>query len=187
METQALTKLFPQLETERLCLRQLSLSDAKDVFEIFSDDEVTKHYDLATFTSIERAERFINRMNEKFATNEGIRWAIALKSTNRLMGTCGYNAVYSSSRRAIIGYELKREHWGQGYIPEALHAMIKYGFAELQLNRLEAFVIPGNERSFKVLSKLGFVEEGILREYGFWKDQFWDMRCFSLLKREWQS
>ncbi len=78
--------------------------------------------------------------------------------------------MQKAPRHAIIGYELKREHWGQGYIPEALHAMIKYGFAELQLNRLEAFVIPGNERSFKVLSKLGFVEEGILREYGFWKD-----------------
>jgi [ribosomal protein S5]-alanine N-acetyltransferase len=187
MEIQESTKLFPRLETERLCLRQLFLSDAKDVFEVFSDDEVTKYYDLATFTSIERAERFINRITEKFTTDEGIRWAIALKSTNRLIGTCGYNAVYSSSRRAIVGYELKREHWGQGYMLEALHAMIEYGFVELQLNRLEAFVIPGNERSFQVLSKLGFVEEGLLREYGFWKDQFWDMQCCSLLKREWQS
>lgn len=187
MAVQESTKQFPQLQTERLCLRQLSLLDARDVFEVFSNEEVTKYYDLATFTTIERAERFINRMNEKFATSEGIRWAIALRSTNRLIGTCGYNAVYSSSRRAIIGYELKQDHWGQGYMTEALHAMIEYGFVELQLNRLEAFVIPGNERSFQVLSKLGFVEEGILREYGFWKDQFWDMRCFSLLKREWQS
>ncbi|MBD1877053.1 GNAT family N-acetyltransferase [Nodosilinea sp. FACHB-131] len=187
METQELIKLFPQLETERLCLRQLSPSDAKDVFEVFSDDEVTKYYDLATFTSVERAEQFISRMNEKFATNEGIRWAIALKSTNRLIGTCGYNAVHLGSRRAIIGYELRRDHWGQGYMPEALHAMIEYGFVKLHLNRLEAFVIPGNEQSFQVLRKLRFFEEGILREYGFWKDQFWDMRCFSLLKREWQN
>ncbi|MBD2120439.1 GNAT family N-acetyltransferase [Trichocoleus sp. FACHB-262] len=187
MAVQESTKQFPQLETKRLCLRQLSLLDAKDVFEIFSNEEITKYYDLATFITIERAEQFINQMNEKFATNKGIRWAIALKSTNRLIGTCGYNAVYSSSRRAVIGYELKREHWKQGYMQEALHAMIEYGFAELQLNRLEAFVIPGNERSIQVLSKLGFIEEGILREYGFWKDQFWDMQCFSLLKREWQS
>jgi ribosomal-protein-alanine N-acetyltransferase len=189
MEVQELTKQFPHLETERLYLRQLSSSDAKDVFEIFSDEEVTKYYDLTTFTSIERAERFINRMNEKFATNEGIRWAIALKSTNRLIGTCGYNAVYSSNRhrRAIIGYELKREHWRQGYMSEALHATSEYGFGDLQLNRLEALVLPGNERSFQVLSKLGFVAEGILREYGFWENKFWDMRCFSLLKREWQS
>jgi ribosomal-protein-alanine N-acetyltransferase len=70
---------------------------------------------------------------------------------------------------------------------EALHAMIEYGFENLHLNRLEAFVLPGNERSSHVLRKLGFVEEGVLREYGFWENQFWDMRCFSLVKRDWQS
>lgn len=180
------TEQFPQIETERLCLHQLSLLDARDVFEIFSNEEVIQYYDVAMFTTIERAERFINRMNEKFATHEGIRWAIALKSTNHVIGTCGYNVVYSSSRRAMIGYELKRKHWRKGYMQEALHAMIEYGCAELQLHRLEAFVIPGNKRSLRVLSRLGFVEEGILREYGFWKDQFWDMQCFFLLKREWQ-
>lgn len=55
------------------------------------------------------------------------------------------------------------------------------------VNRLEAFVLLDNERSSQVLNKLGFVEEGILREYGFWKERFWDMRCFSLLKREWSN
>lgn len=103
------TAPFPQLETERLWLRPVSMADTEDIFEIFSDDEVTRYYDLAPFTSLQRAEQFINRMNEKFARREGIRWAIAIKPTNQLICTCGYNALYASNRRAVIGYELKRQ------------------------------------------------------------------------------
>jgi ribosomal-protein-alanine N-acetyltransferase len=64
---------------------------------------------------------------------------------------------------------------------EALQTMLAYGFSTLKLHRIEALVVPGNERSVRVLEKLGFQEEGVLRGYGFWNDKFWDLRCFSLL------
>ncbi|WP_370527511.1 GNAT family N-acetyltransferase [Trichocoleus sp. FACHB-46] len=160
------------------------VSDAKDIYEIFSNDAITQYYDVSTYTSVNQAEQFIARMNDRFATGEGIRWALALKSTNQLIGTCGYNAISQRSQRAIIGYELKQIFWGQGYMPEALQAILRYGFEELSLNRIEAFVMLDNHQSVCMLKKLRFVEEGILREYGFWKSKFWDLHCFSLLKRE---
>jgi ribosomal-protein-alanine N-acetyltransferase len=65
--------------------------------------------------------------------------------------------------------------------------MIQYGFEGLGLNRIEAFVMPENLASMNALRKLGFREEGVLREYGFWKGQFVDLKCFSLLKREYKE
>ena len=62
----ALSDSFPNLETERLLLRQLTPTDAEAIFQIFSDDEVTRYYDLATFTGLEQAQRLIARINERF-------------------------------------------------------------------------------------------------------------------------
>lgn len=64
-------------------------------------------------------------------------------------------------------------------MPEALRAVIQYGFDVLQLHRIEALVMLGNEQSVRVLEKLGFSKEGVLREYGFWKNRFWDLQMFA--------
>ncbi|MBD2022503.1 GNAT family N-acetyltransferase [Leptolyngbya sp. FACHB-36] len=187
MEPPQLTKPFPVLETDRLHLRQLEPSDVQDVYEICSNAEVTQYYDCDPYTVVEQAERFIARMQQRFASGEGMRWAVTLRSTHQVIGTCGYNNLILRGARGIIGYELKRTHWGHGYMREALQPMLAYGFGVLNLNRIEAFVMLDNQRSSHLLSRLGFVEEGILREYGFWKHCFWDLRCFSLLKRDWHS
>jgi ribosomal-protein-alanine N-acetyltransferase len=67
---------------------------------------------------------------------------------------------------------------------EALHSVIAYGFDHLRLNRIEAWVMPENRASSRVLEKLGFSSEGVLRERGFWKGTYHDLEMFSLLKRE---
>ena len=85
-----------------------------------------------------------------------------------------------------IGYELAKAHWRQGIMTEALFAVIEFGFQAIALNRIEAMVMLENTASFKLLQKLGFLEEGILREYGYWKGQFHDLRIFSLLKKDYQ-
>ena len=119
-------------------------------------------------------------MQQRFEQGEGIRWGIVRRADGQLIGTCGYNRLFKRHFRGIIGYDLGRAYWGQDYMAEALRTMLAYGLATLNLHRIEALVMPGNERSVRVLEKLGFQEEGILRGYGFWKDQFWDLRCFSL-------
>ena len=178
---------FPQLETDRLILRKMTPDDAEPIFQIFADDEVTKFYDVASFTSIGQARELIELNLERFNRREGIRWAIVRKEDDTLVGTCGYNNLYKTSRRGVIGYDLARAYWGKGIITEALRVMIRYGFEGLGLNRIEAFVMPENLASMNALRKLGFREEGVLREYGFWKGQFVDLKCFSLLKREYRE
>jgi [ribosomal protein S5]-alanine N-acetyltransferase len=183
--TQKLSRLFPVLKTPRLTLRALTFEDAKDVYAIFSDERVTRYYDVSTYTELEQAKLFIRRMKDRFEGGDGIRWAITLNTTNRLIGTCGYNMISALTRRGVMGYELHPNYWGQGIMTEALRANLNYGFRVLQLNRVEAFVLPDNHRSARVLKRLNFTEEGTMRDYGYWKNQYWDLCCFAMLERDW--
>ena len=177
---------FPRLETERLVLRELRANDADAVFQIFSDDDVTRYYDLATFTDIEQARLLIARMNARNANGEALRWGIALRDNDAVIGTGGFNQFVRAWSRAGIGYDLARAYWNRGYMTEALRAIVQYGFEQQQCNRIEALVVPGNDASVRVLEKNRFQLEGVLRKYAFWKNRFWDLQMFSLLKQEWQ-
>ena len=128
MNVAKVTDDFPRLETDRFILRRMTPGDAESIFHIFADDEVTKFYDVASFTSIDQARELIEQNLERFARGEGIRWAIARKEDDILIGTCGYNDLYKTSRRGIIGYDLARAYWGKGIITEALRVMVRDGF-----------------------------------------------------------
>ncbi|QLE59442.1 GNAT family N-acetyltransferase [Nostoc sp. TCL26-01] len=178
-------KNFPQLTTKNLILRETTLADAPAVFQIFADDEVTKYHDLDTATSVDQAKFLIERRAERFQNQQGIRWGIARKEDNLIIGSCGYSI--KNRYQAEIGYELARTYWRKGLMTEALSEIIKWGFQQLDLNRIEAFVLPENNASIKLLENLQFVEEGLLREYGFWKGKFHNLQVFSLLKRDYSN
>ncbi len=184
MNINAVFKNFPQLETKNLILRETKITDALDVFQVFADDEVTEYHDLETFTCLEEVQSLIERRAERFKNQQGIRWGIARKEDNIIIGSCGYSI--KNRFQVEIGYELARDHWRKGIMTEALKAIIKWGFHELNFKRIEAMVMVENTASIKLLGSLGFVEEGLLREYGFWKRQFHDLKVFSLLRRDYQ-
>jgi ribosomal-protein-alanine N-acetyltransferase len=175
-------RIFPQLETRNLLLRSIEPADAEAIYNIFADDEVTKFYDLETFSDIEQATQLIERMRNRFQRKEAIRWGIAGKAEPTIIGTCGYTLM--SSLRGGLGYDLARAYWRQGIMTEALTAILKFGFEELGLNRVEALVMLDNTASVHLLHKLGFQEEGILREYAFFKGRFHDLRSFSILSKD---
>ncbi|MEA3336978.1 MAG: GNAT family protein [Chloroflexota bacterium] len=174
---------FPDLETERLTLRQMAPADAAAVLRIFGDPKVTQYYDLEPLRSLDKALALIERQAERFELGTGIRWGIATKSAGDLIGTCGFH-LFSPGYRAGIGYELAQAYWRQGFMTEALRAMFRYGFHIRELHRLEALVMPGNMPSRRLLTKLGFTNEGLLREYAFFRGAFHDLFCFSLLSHE---
>lgn len=177
---------FPPLETRTLLLRELRPEDAEAIYRLYSDDEVTRYYDLDTFSSRRQALDLINRQLLRFRKGEAIRWGIASRENDIVIGTVGY-VVEKSNAQAGLGYDLAKPYWRRGIMTEALQIVIHYGFSSLRLNRIQALVIPGNVASIRLLEKLGFHEEGLLREYGFFKGRFHDLHCFSLLKREYQS
>ncbi|HRH79856.1 MAG TPA: GNAT family protein [Thiobacillaceae bacterium] len=176
---------FPVLSTDRLVLRQLTPEDRDAMFAIFSDREVTADYfDLPTLTDAGQAARLIGRLREGFAKKQSLRWGITLKPENRVVGTVGFNYVMPPTLRGGVGFDLAHAYWGRGLMREALPAVIEYGFRTMGLNRIEALVVPANAASAGLLRRLGFRDEGTLRDYGFWKDRFWDLTCFSLLRTD---
>lgn len=173
---------FPEIETERLLLRELLPEDAPTVYRLFADPQVTRYYDLEIYTDVGQAEELIEFFDESFELERAIRWGIERKSDGALLGTCGY--VWLRTYRGEIGYELHSDYWRQGYMAEALDAILDFGFTELTLNRIEALVMVENEASTALLTRLGFVQEGILRQHDYFKGAFHDMRLFSLLHDE---
>lgn len=176
---------FPELITDRLILCQMAIEDAPALFHIWSDSEVTKYLNIKTFTDIGQAREMIELLSRLATEQKAIRWTIFLKETNQPIGSCGYNTwIKEEGFRGEIGYDLDRKYWGQGIMSEALHALIRFGFNTMGFNRIEALVEPENIPSSKLLKKIGFCEEGLLRDYQFNKEKFSDLTIYSLLKRE---
>lgn len=183
-----LTLLFPQLETERLILREFRLDedDQMALFRIFSDSRVTRYYNLNTFTEPQEAWRLLHRRRGRFWQGRGIRWAITLKGKDEIIGSCGFNSLNKKKQMGELGYELARPFWQQGIMTEAVNAAVTYGFTELALCRLEAWVMPANRASANLLLKLGFQSEGVLAGKGYWDGRFHDLELFSLLAEQWE-
>lgn len=179
---------FPEFETSRLKLAKFTTDDATDIFELFSDEAVVEYYDLEVFNELSQAVNLIEFFLTRFNENTGIRWAIRLRETNALIGTCGFNSWNIKMKNAVIGYDLLPKYWGSGYVTEAVNRMVTAAFVgELpcgNLNRIQADTVPGNIASESVLLKVGFKEEGLRRQSGYWKNQYHDLKCFGLIGSE---
>ncbi|WP_108669778.1 GNAT family N-acetyltransferase [Peribacillus acanthi] len=184
MDTYLTKNNFPVLNTERFVLRKIVESDAQEIFEYFSDDAVTKYYDLDSFTNIEQAHEVIKRWEKRFEVHQGFRWGIALKENNRLIGSCGFHNWAKEHFKAEIGYEVTPAYWRKGVITEVLQAVLQFGFEEMDLFRIEAYYDPENIASKGSLEKAGFTYEGTLRKAAFEKGRFCDASVCSILKEE---
>lgn len=177
-------RIFPIITTDQLVCCQIIANDAAILHQYWSDPAVTEYFSLESFQSIEETLDMIVLLNSLPEKNEGIRWAITRKADNKVLGTCGFHNVKQEHFRAEIGYELGKEYWCQGFMTEALMAILTYGFNYMDFNRVEAFVNYGNIRSTGILEKLGFKLDGILREYEYNRGKFVNQYCYSLLKSD---
>lgn len=175
---------FPTLETDRLILRQVTKDDANSLLKYLSDKEVMMYVGLEPFKSIDDALDEISWYRSIFEKRTGIRWGITLKDQEEVIGSCGFLNLVSQHYRSEIGVELSREHWGKEIASEAFEAVIKYGFDQMNLQRIEALIEPPNIPSQKLAEKQGFVREGLLRSYEFTCGKFDDLYMYSLLKQE---
>jgi ribosomal-protein-alanine N-acetyltransferase len=172
---------FPRLETRRLILRQITISDAEDVFRIYSDEEVMRYWGTPPHSTIYQTRLMIAELSSSYEAQEGIRWAITLKETGGFIGSCGHWRLVKRHFRSEIGYELAREYWGQGIMPEALESIIQFGFTQMALHSIEAQIDPNNLRSAHVLEKLRFRREGYLHENYYDGNRFTDTILYSRL------
>jgi len=175
---------MPQLETDRLTLREIDPArDLQAVYDLFADERVALSTDTGPFTEMWEAQEVVDWFGAIFTSHQGLRWAITLREGDgSMIGSCGFNIWNRRSNSAEIGYDLMPEHWGKGVATEAVRAIIDWGFQAMKLNRIQADVMVHNDGSARVLEKLGFVEEGLQRQGGFWRGGYHDLRYFGLLR-----
>lgn len=172
------------LESERLLLRPLEESDVSDLYEIFSDKLVMKYYDLLPFENISEAQKQIAIFRKCLSEKNMLRWGIILKENKKLMGTCGFFAFSEKHQKAEIGYELHRDYWHCGIMTEALEMILNFIFTSSEINRVEAFVEIPNTASQKLLEKIGFTKEGVLRQYEKCRGNLIDIIIYGYLRSD---
>jgi len=178
---------FPPLETERLQLRPLTADDLDFVFHHFANPDIHRYlFDeepVSTRAQAQAIIEFYTEPKEKLYN----RWVLTLKSEERPIGTCGYHKWLKNHRRAEIGYDLEKSSWHKGLMKEALAAVISFGFLQMSLNRIGAMVHPKNEASLKLLERLGFQKEGLLKDFYYQNGVFHNHWLLALLKRDWHA
>jgi len=174
---------FPIIETERLLLRQYSLNDAEDLFEIRKNPLSMKYIGKPTAKTINDAIELINLINTKIENNEGINWAITIKPDNKLVGMVSFHTIFKEHHRAQIGYMLHTSNWNKGIASEAAKAVIDYGFHKLNLHSIEALLDKDNAASIKLLTNLHFIKEAHFRENFYFNEVFLDTIVYSLLNK----
>ena len=178
---------LPTITTPRLRLRWLTPADAPALFTIFGDPVVCRYWSRPTLTDARAAAELQREIEEHFAARTLFQWGIAARDSDRVIGTCTLASLSAAHRRAEIGYALARSVWRKGYVTEALPALLKFAFEELELHRLEADVDPRNEPSIRVLERLGFKREGHMRERYQVNGEIQDAFIYGLLRPEWRA
>ncbi|WP_402371007.1 GNAT family N-acetyltransferase [Isoptericola rhizosphaerae] len=176
----------PELHTSRLHLRPFAGADADHLFAMHTDAEVMRYWDSPRWTDRVRADRFVEVCERLAQEGSGARVAIDRVSDGAFVGWCAVSAWNPDFRSASLGYCLDRSAWGHGYMTEAAHALLRWAFDTLDLNRVQAETDTRNLASARVLEKLGFVHEGTLREDCVVDGDVSDSRVYGLLRREWR-
>jgi RimJ/RimL family protein N-acetyltransferase len=181
------SETLPTITANRVCLRWLTDEDVTSLFAIFSDPEVMRYWSSLPLADVEGASKLLADIRDYFRRRRLFQWGIARKTDDRIIGTCTLSHIDTDNRRAELGYALDREHWGQGYMQEALTALLSFCFGKLNMHRIEADVDPKNVSSVRTLERLGFQREGYLRERWLVGGGVQDTLFYGLLRHEWQE
>jgi RimJ/RimL family protein N-acetyltransferase len=175
------------IEAERVRVRLLAESDLPALFEVNSDEAVTRLLPYATWTSPADADAWFKRMADLQGHGLALQLVVADKASDKAIGTCLLFRLEEGSRRAELGYVLGRAHWNRGLMQEALRALLDRAFGAMALRRLEAEVDVRNPASARLLQRLGFTREGLLRQRWVTKGEAKDMEIYGLLGHEWAA
>jgi RimJ/RimL family protein N-acetyltransferase len=168
------------LETERLVLRPVEPGDWRSLYPIMSDPVVMAHWDSSEIEDPDAVQRMIAAQVEDMATGRASYWAVELSPEHVFLGACDLSDIDWRHRRGEVGFVLAGAAWGQGYGLEAMRAVVDHA-AAMGLKRLWARAHAGNDRSERLLKRLGFAEEGYLRGHIQRAGERRDCKIFGLL------
>ena len=177
---------FPleKINCDKVYLRNIDISDAEAIFDIYSDAEVTRFLDFPVMKDVNHAENFIDDVLLGYLNGDLLEWAIIENKKDTFIGTIHFAQWDYKHGHAKIGFALNKNWWGRGIMKDLLSPFIQFGFKELRLNRIQANINPLNNACKKLFEERGFQREGLLRERYMLLGQPHDIIIFSLLKNE---
>ena len=177
-------KHIPTIETERLILRPMKVSDFEDMYDYAKREDLTRYLLWSPHPSAAYSKEFLKFVVKRYRAGVFFDWGIEEKESGRMIGTCGFTAIDVDNRTGEIGYVINPDFQRRGYAPEAAKAVLSFGFSELELNRVESKFMRENEASLSVMKKLGMTFEGYLRDSMYVKGEYRTIGVCSILKKE---
>lgn len=178
---------FPPLETDRLYLRALRVSDAADMYDYAKRPEVTRYLLWNPHTDVGYTRRYLEYLAGRYRLGLFYDWALICKKDGRMIGTCGFVRFDCPHNGAEIGYVLNPDYHEQGLMTEAAQRVIRFGFSVLGLHRIEARYMIENAPSRRVMEKLGMTFEGVKRGSMLVKGLYRDIGTCAILTNEFRT
>ncbi|HRR07962.1 MAG TPA: GNAT family N-acetyltransferase [Rhodothermales bacterium] len=162
------------IATPRLELRAMTPEDSSSLYILRSDPVVMHFIPRPLAKTTQEALGLIQSFQVLIEANKAITWGIFLRTTGALIGTIGYVQIHPQHSRAEVGYLLGVPYQRNGFMSEALNAVLVHGFRVWKFHTVEAIVSPNNLPSRYLLEKTGFIQEGYFKENQFYHGQFHD-------------
>ena len=150
---------IPTLETNRLILRKILISDHQDMYDYSARPETSRYLLWYPHTSLKYTKKYISYLQVQYREENFYDFALVDKKSGKMIGTCGFTSFSLENNSAELGYVLHPDFWGKGLAKEALIRVMGFGFAELRLHRLTAKIMSGNRASCRVAEKCGMRHE----------------------------
>lgn len=173
-----------EIKTKNLTLRPFLITDIDDIHEYCSDLSNVQYMDWGP-NSYEQSQKFLLEMtaiSHSNATQKNYNFAIALNSSGKVIGSCSLWIKSEAHRHGGLGYILNKQFWRKGFGTELTSALLKLGFEDLKLHKISATCFQDNQASKKLLEKVGFKQEGFLRDDIFIREEWHDSLLFSILE-----
>ena len=151
----------PTLHRDGFILRPLRPTDSAAWFGYLSDPRTTEHTSWPE-VSAEMIAALVARLIGEYETRVSSRWALARKTDDELVGTCGFTRINPERGIAELAYDLAPAYWGRGMMGAVVESVVQWGFQDAGLRRIEAFVMVSNDRSIALLERCGFTREQFL-------------------------
>lgn len=175
---------IPILETERLMLRRMRVSDAEDMFDYARRADVTQYLLWECHADVHQTREYLQYIQKQYEDGEFYDWAVVLRENSKMIGTCGFTSFDDDNNAAEIGYVLNPDYRGKGLMPEAVSEILKFGFLRLNLHRISARYMEGNDASRRVMEKCGMSFEGTHRDSMVIKGNYRTVSICAILRDE---
>lgn len=175
---------IPTIETPRLLLRCMKPCDCEDMYEYSCRADTTKYLTWSEHESKQFTHRYLEYLQKQYSHGEFYDWAVTLKENGKMIGTCGFTSFDLPNNSAEVGYVINPSYWGKGYASEALLRVLDFGFMKLNLHRMQARYMDGNNASRRVMDKCGMRYEGTSISSMYIKEQYATVHTCAILSEE---